>query len=61
MSRRRVGEDPPDTRLAEALIVERDTGEVGLDPVLGPRLLYGDASPDVSRSGVVRAPRWLRQ
>jgi pimeloyl-ACP methyl ester carboxylesterase len=42
----------PDTRLAQALRVEGD--DVRLDPVLGPRLLYGDAPPDVSAACAAR-------
>ncbi|GAB3309434.1 alpha/beta hydrolase [Geodermatophilus aquaeductus] len=44
--------DLPDTRLAEAMVVDGD--EVGLDPVLGARLLYGDAPADVTAAAVAR-------
>ena len=36
----------PDTRLGEAMQV--DGGQVGLEPALGARLLYGDAPADVA-------------
>jgi pimeloyl-ACP methyl ester carboxylesterase len=53
VSRTRFG-DLPDTRLGEALVVSRATGEVDLDPVLGPRLLYGDARTDVAVAATAR-------
>jgi pimeloyl-ACP methyl ester carboxylesterase len=48
VSRTRAGQGLPDTRLAEAMRVDEETGEVGLDPVLGAELLYGDAPPEVA-------------
>ena len=51
VSRTRLG-DLPDTRLAEAMVVSGD--EVGLDPVLGPQLLYGDAPADVTAAATAR-------
>ena len=42
----------PDTRLGEALRVAGD--QVGLDPVLGPALLYGDAAADVTAAAAAR-------
>ncbi|MGR7027604.1 alpha/beta fold hydrolase [Geodermatophilus sp. URMC 62] len=51
VSRTRVG-DLPDTRLGEALLVSGDA--VDLDPVLGPRLLYGDAPVDVAVAATAR-------
>jgi hypothetical protein len=43
---------PADTRLGEAMVVSGD--EVHLDPVLGPRLLHGDAAPDVTTAAAAR-------
>ncbi|MGY1653963.1 alpha/beta fold hydrolase [Geodermatophilus sp. SYSU D01119] len=51
VSRTRLG-DLPDTRLAEAMVVSGD--EIGLDPVLGARLLYGDAPFDVAADALAR-------
>ncbi|MGY1608951.1 MULTISPECIES: alpha/beta fold hydrolase [unclassified Geodermatophilus] len=51
VSRTRFG-DLPDTRLGEAMVVSGD--EVGLDPALGPRLLYGDADPDTASACAAR-------
>ena len=51
VSRTRVG-DLPDTRLAEAMVVSGD--EIGLDPVLGPQLLYGDADPATAAACAAR-------
>ena len=44
--------DLPDTRLAEAMVVSGD--EIGLDPALGARLLYGDAPDDVAAAATAR-------
>jgi pimeloyl-ACP methyl ester carboxylesterase len=44
----------PDTRLGEAMRVDGTTGEVGLDPELGVRLLYGDAPADVAAAAAAR-------
>lgn len=52
----RACEGLPDTGLSEALLLSPATGEVDLDPVIGPRLLYGDAPTDVA----VRATGRLR-
>ncbi|MGY1639192.1 alpha/beta fold hydrolase [Geodermatophilus sp. SYSU D00742] len=52
VSRTRTGEGLPDTRLGEALRVSGD--EVGLDPQLGRRLLYGDAPADVAATAAAR-------
>jgi pimeloyl-ACP methyl ester carboxylesterase len=52
VSRTRAGEGLPDTRLGEAMRVTGD--QVGLDPELGSRLLYGDASPDVAAAATAR-------
>ena len=51
VSRTRLG-DLPDTRLAEAMVVSGD--EIGLDPALGARLLYGDAPDDVAAAATAR-------
>ncbi|MDP9461912.1 MAG: hypothetical protein M3Q22_17205 [Actinomycetota bacterium] len=42
----------PNTRLGEALRVTAD--QVGLDPQLGARLLYGDASAEVAAAAAAR-------
>ncbi|MGY1706669.1 alpha/beta fold hydrolase [Geodermatophilus sp. SYSU D00697] len=52
VSRTRAGQGLPDTRLGEAMRVSGD--EVGLDPELGPRLLYGDAPDDVAAAAAGR-------
>jgi pimeloyl-ACP methyl ester carboxylesterase len=52
VSRTRVGEGLPETRLGEAMRVAGD--EVGVDPDLGPRLLYGDAPDDVRTAAAAR-------
>ncbi len=44
--------DLPDTRLAEAMVVSGD--EIGLDPALGPQLLYGDADPATAAACAAR-------
>jgi pimeloyl-ACP methyl ester carboxylesterase len=54
VSRPGVIADLPDTRLGEALLLSERTGEVDLDPVIGPQLLYGDAPTDVAVSAVAR-------
>jgi pimeloyl-ACP methyl ester carboxylesterase len=46
------GQSFPQTRLAEALRASGD--EIGLDPDLGPRLLYGDAPADVAAAAAGR-------
>ncbi|CCG02628.1 alpha/beta fold hydrolase [Blastococcus saxobsidens] len=52
VSRTRPGRDLPDTRLSEAM---RASGsEIGLDPELGPALLYSDAAPDVAAAAAAR-------
>ena len=53
VSRLRLG-DLPDTRLGEALLLSETTGEVGLDPELGARLLYGDAPTEVADRAAAR-------
>ncbi|MGY1824227.1 alpha/beta fold hydrolase [Geodermatophilus sp. SYSU D00079] len=52
VSRTRAGEGLPDTRLGEAVRVSGE--EVGLDPELGPRLLYGDAPAEVAAAAAAR-------
>jgi pimeloyl-ACP methyl ester carboxylesterase len=52
VSRTRAGQGLPDTRLGEAMRISGD--EVGLDPSLGPRLLYGDAPADVAAAAAAR-------
>jgi len=52
VSRTRAGDGLPDTRLGEAMRVAGDA--VGLDPELGPRLLYGDAPADVAAAAAAR-------
>jgi pimeloyl-ACP methyl ester carboxylesterase len=52
VSRTRVGEGLPGTRLGEAMRVAGD--EVGIDPDLGPRLLYGDATDEVRTAAAAR-------
>jgi len=52
VSRTRPGPDLPDTRLPEAMRITGD--EVGLDPELGPQLLYGDADPAVAAACTAR-------
>ncbi|RBY83745.1 alpha/beta hydrolase [Geodermatophilus sp. TF02-6] len=52
VSRVLPGRSVPETRLGEALRVTGD--EVALDPVLGPRLLYGDAPPGVAAEAAAR-------
>jgi pimeloyl-ACP methyl ester carboxylesterase len=52
VSRTRAGEGLPDTRLGEAMRISGD--EVGLDPSLGPHLLYGDAPADVAAAAAAR-------
>ena len=53
VSRTRFG-DLPDTRSGEAMAVSGD--EVHLDSVLGPRLLYGDAAPDMATAAARLRP-----
>ncbi|MGY1661206.1 alpha/beta fold hydrolase [Geodermatophilus sp. SYSU D00705] len=52
VSRTRAGQGLPDTRLGEAVRVSGD--EVGLDPELGPRLLFADAPADVAAAAAAR-------
>lgn len=52
ISRTRPGRDLPDTRLPEAMRITGD--DIGLDPELGPALLYSDAPPDVAAAAAVR-------
>ena len=54
VSRMRVADGLPDTRLGEALLISGTTGEVDLDPVLGPRLLYGDAPTGIAVRAIAR-------
>jgi pimeloyl-ACP methyl ester carboxylesterase len=52
VSRTRAGPGLPDTRLPEAMRVSGD--QVGVDPELAARLLYGDAAPDVATAATAR-------
>jgi pimeloyl-ACP methyl ester carboxylesterase len=52
VSRTRAEEGLPDTRLGEAMRISGD--EVGLDPELGRRLLYGDAPAEVAAAAAAR-------
>ncbi|MCK9894484.1 alpha/beta hydrolase [Frankia sp. AgB32] len=52
VSRVLPGRDFPSTRLPEALRVTDDA--VGLDPALGPELLYSDAEPPVAAAAAAR-------
>ncbi|WP_158579934.1 alpha/beta fold hydrolase [Geodermatophilus marinus] len=54
VSRVLPGEEHPETRLGEALRVDRERGEVALDPELGPALLYPDASPGAAAAAAGR-------
>ncbi len=52
ISRTRAGRDLPGTRLPEAMRITGD--DIGLDPELGPALLYSDAPPDVAAAAAAR-------
>lgn len=52
VSRTRPGRDLPDTRLPQAMRITGD--DIGLDPELGPALLYSDAAPDVAAAAAAR-------
>ncbi|WP_171057988.1 alpha/beta hydrolase [Modestobacter altitudinis] len=52
VSRIRPGSDLPDTRLPEAMVVSGD--EVGIDPELGPRLLYSDVPGGAAGAAAAR-------
>ena len=52
VSRTRPGRDLPETRLAEAMRVVGS--EVHLDPELGARLVYSDASPEIASAAMAR-------
>ncbi|TFV55024.1 alpha/beta hydrolase [Geodermatophilus sp. DF01-2] len=54
VSRTRAGQGLPDTRLGEALRLSEDDGEVGLDPELGPQLLYRHVPADVATQAAAR-------
>ncbi|MGY1712005.1 alpha/beta fold hydrolase [Geodermatophilus sp. SYSU D00758] len=47
-------QEHPQTRLGEALRVDRERDEVALDPELGPALLYPDAPPDAAAAAAAR-------
>jgi pimeloyl-ACP methyl ester carboxylesterase len=54
VSRMRAGDALPDSRLAEALRLDETTGQVALDPDLGPQLLYGEAPPELRAAAAAR-------
>jgi hypothetical protein len=52
VSRTRPGRDLPETRLPQAMRITGD--DIGLDPELGPALIYSDAAPDIAAAAATR-------
>jgi pimeloyl-ACP methyl ester carboxylesterase len=54
VSRTVPGRELPDTRLRAAMVLDAERGVVGLDPALGPALLYHDADDSVASAAAAR-------